>query len=219
MWLFLQNSEKSMKILMLLSVVLFLACSKEPHEYTMDEVYRDYYVQKKIESQLSFQEKDLLDRAEQRYIAMGKKNQFSKMTINDIINEQKKFNDVQNIINVTTIKITDKSIIQENNNRYIQWKILIYNKSNKAITKVQGWINIIDLKSKEILRTDVIDSDVIIKKNGNIVIESIMKEFDISEKANNIIKDAKIEELNKMIVWHPTLIIFADSTELTDIRN
>jgi hypothetical protein len=168
---------------------------------------------------LSFQEKDLLDRAEQRYIAMGKKNQFSKMTINDIINEQKKFNDVQNIINVTTIKITDKSIIQENNNRYIQWKILIYNKSNKAITKVQGWINIIDLKSKEILRTDVIDSDVIIKKNGNIVIESIMKEFDISEKANNIIKDAKIEELNKMIVWHPTLIIFADSTELTDIRN
>lgn len=201
-------------------VILFLvSCSKDIRDYRMEEVYKDYYVQKKIDDGLTLKEHDLLDRAEERYTKKGLKHKFAKMTIREIIEEQVKNSGSANIQNIIIITVKKYSIIDKDNEQFLEWTLQLRNKSQKDIIKIQGWLNFIDIKSKEILRTDALDCNIFLAKDSTLEFKTMPFFFDTDEQANQIIKKATIKDINKMLQWQPTLFLFSDSSEISNQLN
>jgi len=147
-----------MKILYLILICIsFLSCSQDVYDCTMNELYQDYYVQQKVEKELSVIERNLIDEAEKRYIAEGRGEDLNKMTIGMLIEEQEKLTGTESINNITSIELIDKLIVEKDSVRLLKWKVRIRNKSKKDIIRVQGWLYILGPKTKEILRRDTIN--------------------------------------------------------------
>ena len=74
----------------------------------------------------------------------------------------------------------------------------------------------IDKKTKEILRKDTIDCKKTIPKKSNILFLTMNHDYNPIILGNKKIKSMSIEQINTILHWQPTYILFADSTELTE---
>jgi hypothetical protein len=204
-----------MKNICLIIVIIILSfCSDDPREYRMENVYNDYYKQQEIEEKLSENEKKLISEAEQRYADEKREKELLVMTIKQIIDDQKKFDEREDIDNISEIKIKDKEYIEEGGKKFITWNVLIKNKCKKDIIRLQGWLRFVDMKSEEILRFDTLDCGFLIRNKKTIEFTTGRNIFEKDIPANRIIYNLSIDSLNKMLEWEPLLVLFSDSTQL-----
>ena len=195
-----------------------ISCSKDAHDYTMGELYKDYYVQKQVEKELTNDEKNIIDEAEKQYISRGMEDELKAKTLGELIKEFSNQTSLLNINSVTKLKILNKIISSENNIQSLKWKIQIFNKSKKEIIHVQGWLVIHDKKTKEIMRHDTIDCQITIKSNSSVVFITNFQDFDSGNEGNRIINNLNIKELQNQYEWVPVTVMFGDSTELSKVN-
>ncbi|MFC2130002.1 hypothetical protein ACFLSQ_01060 [Bacteroidota bacterium] len=180
----------------------------------MNDLYKDYYVQQKVEKELSIIERNLIDEAEKRYIAEGREEELYKMTIGILIEEQEKLTYAESINNITSIELIDKLIIEKDSVRLMRWKMKIRNNGKKDIIKVQGWLYILGPKTKEILRRDTINCALNIPSGKSVHYTTNPVNLNYTILASKIIEDLSVDSLRKYIEWQPLSVMFGDSTQI-----
>ncbi len=207
------------KLYFIFFLIIIVACSKDPYNYTLDEIYEDYYKQKIVEKRLSLKERFLIDMAENRYEQLGKLDELRKKTLKEIINEQENLTNLDKFSKNIKIQIIARKIIKSKDKTFLIWKLKILNKLKSDIDKLQGWLIFTDNKTREILRIDTINCEKIIKNNTFIEFQTHYHDYNQKIKADNKLLNLDIKEINKIFDFNPTLIQLSNGITITNTTN